>query len=89
VFPDVVIPPPWDVSDIQTQAYAAFQKWGDEAQLKVLYPNMPPMTPPRPVNIVPPVHIETETEIQSDQSDEINSRIKGRDLSKEQLEELN
>jgi hypothetical protein len=84
VFPKVIIPPPWDVKTIQQSAYAEFQAWGDEPALNQLFPAMPKMSGPRPIIIRPPVQIQDFDA----NDDATNERIKGSDISKEQLNEL-
>jgi hypothetical protein len=46
VFPQMVIPPPWPVADIQKAADAQFKAWGGEAELKAIVPSLPPLQPP-------------------------------------------
>jgi len=81
VFPKVVIPPPWNVGDIQHQAWTAFQQWGGEAQLKQLFPHMPKMSGPRPVVITPPVAAAHADKLDA-VIDKFGPRLKGGDVPK-------
>lgn len=47
VFPTVTVPPPWDVTQIQQIANREFLRWGGEAQLRALVPDLPPLKPPK------------------------------------------
>jgi hypothetical protein len=84
VFPQVVIPPPWDVAQIQSQAWTQFQEWGGEPQLKFLFPAMPNMTGPRPVIIRP---LPASVRDLDGEADQPNIRLKGSDVPKQFLEE--
>jgi len=84
VFPSIVIPPQWNVSEIQRQAKQSFDSWGGEAELRRLFPAMPAMSGPRPVVIKPPAHRSTEFE----KSNEPQRQFKGDDVSKEDLEKI-
>ncbi|MEW6122104.1 MAG: M15 family metallopeptidase [Pseudomonadota bacterium] len=49
VFHDTHVGPPWPVGRIQTEALAAFEAWGGEAQLRALVPDLPTLSLPREV----------------------------------------
>lgn len=49
VFHGTQVLPPWPVGEIQNRALAAFKAWGGEAQVRALYPDLPPMSLPREV----------------------------------------
>jgi hypothetical protein len=82
VFPDLVVPPPWNVASIQQQANDAFDAWGGEQELRGLYPTMPAMSGPRPVIIEAPSEALQDFEV----NDELKPAFKGGDVPKSVLE---
>jgi len=82
VFPETVVPLPWDVASIQQQAKGAFDAWGGEQELRGLFPSMPAMSGPRPVVIGPPDHTLQDFEV----NDELRPAFKGGDVPKGELE---
>jgi hypothetical protein len=82
VFPEVVVPPPWNVDSIQDQAKRVFDSWGGETELRGLYPKMPAMTGPRPIVIKPPDHTIADIDI----DDGLKPNFKGDDVPKADLE---
>lgn len=81
VFPSDVVSAPWDVPTIQTRAQTAFNAWGGEQALRQLFPNMPPMSGPRPVVIKPPDHGLIGVE----EDEGLPRRFKGSDVPKSEL----
>lgn len=85
VFPGAFLPPPWDVSQLQTQADSLFQAWGGERLLRAIVPNIPPLQPPMSIG-QPSIAFKTFPELR--RPDFEPRRQRGLDLSKEQLLQL-
>jgi hypothetical protein len=84
IFPKSILPAPWDVASLQTQAKDLFDGWGGEAELRGLFPAMPAMSPPRPVVIQPPPHAAAP-EVEAREA--LGPRqFKGADVPKSELE---
>jgi hypothetical protein len=82
VFPETVVPAPWDVTSVQTQAKSCFDAWGGEQALRRLFPSMPTMSGPRPAVIKSP----DQTMENFENKDEARPSFKGEDVSKKELE---